>query len=292
MRAPAVAVEIIETIRSMQARSDAWRSAGETIALVPTMGAFHEAHLSLMREGRKRADRLVVSLFVNPTQFGPGEDYDAYPRDLEADLKATEGIGLDVLFHPSAGEMYSAGYATSVDVEGLTETLCGPSRPGHFRGVATVVAKLFQAVRPHVAVFGEKDFQQLAVIRRMAADLHFDIEIVGMPIVREEDGLAMSSRNMYLSADERKTALSLSRSLDVARRMIADGECDALAIVERLRKEIESAGPCTIDYVSVADPETVAYKTTVDGPVLVALAVKVGRARLIDNTVVAPPASP
>lgn len=292
MRAPAVAVEIIETVRSMQARSDAWRSAGETIALVPTMGAFHEAHLSLMREGRRRADRLVVSLFVNPTQFGPGEDYDAYPRDLEADLKATEGIGLDVLFHPSAGEMYPAGNATSVEVEELTETLCGPSRPGHFRGVATVVAKLFQAVRPHVALFGEKDFQQLAVIRRMAADLHFEIEIVGMPIVREEDGLAMSSRNMYLSADERKTALSLSRSLDIARRMIADGERDALAIVERLRKEIESAGPCTIDYVSVADPETMAYKATVDGPVLVALAVKVGRARLIDNTVVAPPASP
>ena len=292
MRAPAVAVEIIETVRSMQARSDAWRSAGETIALVPTMGAFHEAHLSLMREGRRRADRLVVSLFVNPTQFGPGEDYDAYPRDLEADLKSTDGIGLDVLFHPSAGEMYPAGYATSVEVEELTETLCGPNRPGHFRGVATVVAKLFQAVRPHVAVFGEKDFQQLAVIRRMAADLHFEIEIVGMPIVREEDGLAMSSRNMYLSADERKTALSLSRSLDIACRMIADGERDAPAIVERLRKEIESAGPCTIDYVSVADPETMAYKTTVDGPVLVVLAVKVGRARLIDNTVVAPPASP
>ncbi len=292
MRAPAVAVEIIETVRSMQARSDAWRSAGETIALVPTMGAFHEAHLSLMREGRRRADRLVVSLFVNPTQFGPGEDYDAYPRDLVADLKATEGIGLDVLFHPLAGEMYPAGYATSVEVEELTETLCGPSRPGHFRGVATVVAKLFQAVRPHVALFGEKDFQQLAVIRRMAADLHFEIEIVGIPIVREKDGLAMSSRNMYLSADERKTALSLSRSLDIARRMIADGERDALLIVERLQKEIESAGPCTIDYVSVADPETMAYKTTVDGPVLVALAVKVGRARLIDNTVVAPPASP
>lgn len=292
MRAPAVAVEIIETVRSMQARSDAWRSAGETIALVPTMGAFHEAHLSLMREGRRRADRLVVSLFVNPTQFGPGEDYDAYPRDLEADLKAAEGIGLDVLFHPLAGEMYPAGYATSVEVEELAETLCGPSRPGHFRGVATVVAKLFQAVRPHVALFGEKDFQQLAVIRRMAADLHFEIEIVGIPIVREKDGLAMSSRNMYLSADERKTALSLSRSLDIARRMIADGERDALLIVERLRKEIESAGPCTIDYVSVADPETMAYKATVDGPVLVALAVKVGRARLIDNTVVAPPASP
>ena len=292
MRTPAVAVEIIETVRSMQARSEVWRSAGETIALVPTMGAFHEAHLSLMREGRKRADRLVVSLFVNPTQFGPGEDYEAYPRDLEADIKVTEGIGLDVLFHPSAGEMYPAGYATHVEVEGLGETLCGPSRPGHFRGVATVVAKLFQAVRPHVAVFGEKDFQQLAVIRRMAADFHFEIEIVGMPIVREEDGLAMSSRNMYLSADERKTALSLSRSLGVARRMIADGERDAKAIVERLRKEIDAAGPCTIDYVSVADPETMAYKATVDGPVLVALAVKVGRARLIDNTVVAPPASP
>jgi pantoate--beta-alanine ligase len=292
MRARAVAVEIIETVRSMQARSDAWRAAGETIALVPTMGAFHEAHLSLMRDGRRRADRLVVSLFVNPTQFGPGEDYEAYPRELEADLKAIEGIGVDVVFHPSAEEMYSEGHATHVGVEVLTETLCGPSRPGHFRGVATVVAMLFQAVKPHVAVFGEKDFQQLAVIRRMVADLHFDIEIVGMPIVREADGLAMSSRNLYLSAEEREAALSLSRSLDVARRMIIDGERDVETIVDRLRNEIESAGPCAIDYVSVADPETMAYKATVDGPVLVALAVKVGRARLIDNTVVAPPASP
>ncbi|MFQ6671787.1 MAG: pantoate--beta-alanine ligase [Candidatus Tectimicrobiota bacterium] len=284
-------MEMIETVRTMQARSAEWRGAGQTIALVPTMGAFHEAHLSLMREGRRRADRLVVSLFVNPTQFGPGEDYEAYPRDLEGDLRAIEGIGVDVLYCPSAEEMYPAGYATYVEVENLTDTLCGPSRPGHFRGVSTVVAKLFQAVKPHVAVFGEKDFQQLAVIRRMVADLHFEIEIVGMPIVREGDGLAMSSRNLYLSVEERQTALGLGRSLEVARRMILDGETDVATIVETLRAHIEGAGSCTIDYVAVADPETMALQETVDGPVLVALAVRVGRARLIDNTVVAPPAS-
>lgn len=286
-----MSVEIIETVRAMQARSEEWRAAGETVALVPTMGAFHEAHLNLMWEGRRRADRLVVSLFVNPTQFGPGEDYEAYPRNLEADLKATEDIGLDVLYHPSAEEMYPEGYASYVEVEGLTDTLCGPSRPGHFRGVATVVAKLFTAVKPHVAIFGEKDFQQLAVIRRMVADLHLEIEIVGMPIVREADGLAMSSRNLYLSAEERRTALGLSSSLVIARQMILDGERDVQTIEEKLRSHIEAAGPCTIDYVAVADQETMALKETIDGPLLIALAVRVGPARLIDNTVIEPPAS-
>lgn len=283
--------KVIETVSEMQALSEGWRQEGKRVALVPTMGAFHEAHLSLMREGRLLGDRLVVSIFVNPTQFGPGEDYEAYPRDLESDLKAIEGIGVDVVFHPSAAEMYPDGYSTYVEVEGLTETLCGASRPGHFRGVTTVVAKLFQAVRPHVAVFGEKDFQQLAVIRRMTRDLHFEIEIVGMPIVREADGLAMSSRNMYLSAEERQTALGLSRSLEVARRLVASGQRDAASIEKELRAFIEGAGPCRIDYVAVADPETMESKDIVDGPVLVALAVKVGRARLIDNTVIEPIAS-
>lgn len=286
-----MSVEIIETVRAMQARSEEWRAAGETVALVPTMGAFHEAHLNLMWEGRRRADRLVVSLFVNPTQFGPGEDYEAYPRNLEADLKATEDIGLDVLYHPTAEEMYPEGYASYVEVEGLTDTLCGPSRPGHFRGVVTVVIKLFTAVKPHVAIFGEKDFQQLAVIRRMVADLHLEIEIVGMPIVREADGLAMSSRNLYLSAEERRTALGLSSSLVIARQMILDGERDVQTIEEKLRSHIEAAGPCTIDYVAVADQETMALKETIDGPLLIALAVRVGPARLIDNTVIEPPAS-
>ena len=285
-----MSVEIIETVRAMQARSEEWRAAGETVALVPTMGAFHEAHLNLMREGRRRADRLVVSLFVNPTQFGPGEDYEAYPRNLEADLKAIEDIGADVLYHPSAEEMYPKGYASYVEVEGLTDTLCGPNRPGHFRGVATVVAKLFTAVKPHVAIFGEKDFQQLAVIRRMVADLHLEIEIVGVPIVREADGLAMSSRNLYLSAEERRTALGLSSSLVIARQMILDGERDVQTIEEKLSSHIEAAGPCTIDYVAVADLETMALKETIDGPLLIALAVKVGSARLIDNTVIEPPA--
>jgi pantoate--beta-alanine ligase len=242
----------------------------------------------LMREGRRRADKLVVSLFVNPTQFGPGEDYEAYPRDLEGDLKALEGIGVDVVFHPTEGEMYPEGQATLVEVERLTDTLCGVSRPGHFRGVATVVAKLFLAVKPDIAVFGEKDFQQLAVIRRLAKDLLLEVEIVGLPIVREEDGLAMSSRNLYLTDEERRTALGLSGSLELAREMILGGERDVETIVGKLRSHIEGSGPCKVDYVAVADPETMALKDTVDGPVLVALAVRVGRARLIDNTVIVP----
>lgn len=286
-----MSIQVVEKVGSMQALSNRWRQEDQTIALVPTMGAFHEAHLSLMREGRRRADKLVVSLFVNPTQFGPGEDYEAYPRDLESDLKAVEEIGVDVVFHPSVKEMYPEGHATFVEVERLTETLCGVSRPVHFRGVATVVAKLFLAVKPHVAIFGEKDFQQLAVIRRLTRDLLFDIEIVGLPIVREEDGLAMSSRNLYLSADERLTALGLSSSLELARQMVLEGERDAGTIVREIRSHIEGRGPCQIDYVAVADPETIALKDTVDGPVLVALAVKVGRARLIDNAVIVPKAS-
>jgi pantoate--beta-alanine ligase len=288
VRALELTVKVIETVKEMQALADEWRGAGQTIALVPTMGAFHEAHLGLMREGRRRADKLVVSLFVNPTQFCPGEDYEAYPRELESDVKAVEGIGVDVIFHPSVEEMYPEGHATFVEVGGLTETLCGPGRPGHFRGVTTVVAKLYLAVKPHVVIYGEKDFQQLAVIRRMTKDLLFDIETVGLPIVREEDGLAMSSRNLYLSDEERKAALSLSQSLGLAHEMVHAGERDVGKIVEVLRAHIEGAGPCQIDYVAVADPETMALKNTVDGQVLVALAVKVGQARLIDNTVITP----
>lgn len=283
-----MSIKVVETIAEMQEKADGWRREGKTIALVPTMGAFHEAHLSLMREGRRRGDKLVVSIFVNPTQFGPGEDYEAYPRDLASDIEAVEGIGVDVVFHPSVEEMYPQGHSTFVEVERLTESLCGPSRPGHFRGVATVVAKLYVAVKPHVAVFGEKDFQQLAVLRRMTRDLLFDIEVVGMPIVREEDGLAMSSRNLYLSSEERKTALGLSQSLELARQLVHDGERKVETIKQRLSAHIESQGPCRIDYVAVADLETMAYKEIVDGPVLVALAVKVGRARLIDNTVIVP----
>ncbi len=281
-------LEVVETVREMQALSDRWRAAGQTIALVPTMGAFHEAHLSLMREGRRRADKLVVSIFVNPTQFAPGEDYEAYPRDLEGDMRYIEGIGVNAVFAPSVEEMYPEGHSTFAQVEGLTETLCGPSRPGHFRGVTTVVAKLYLAVKPHVAIYGEKDFQQLAVLRRMTRDMLFDIDVVGLPIVREADGLAMSSRNLYLTDAERETALGLSRSLELARSMILGGETDAETIVQALRSYIEGSGPCRIDYVAVADPETMALKDSVDGPVLVALAVKVGRARLIDNTVVVP----
>src|SRR6266568_7108867 len=196
-------MEIIESIQEMQTRAVAWRAAGKSIALAPTMGYLHDGHASLMQEGRRRADILVASIFVNPSQFGAGEDFDSYPRDLERDSRIAAGAGVDVIFAPKASEMYPAGYQSWVDVERLTLPLCGASRPGHFRGVTTVVCKLFAIVMPHVALFGKKDYQQLAVIRRMTADLNLPVEIVGMPIVREADDLAMSSRNAYLSQDER-----------------------------------------------------------------------------------------
>ena len=218
-------METITDVIEMQERCLAHRKEGRRLAFVPTMGYLHEGHLSLLRAGRERGDILVLSIFVNPTQFGVNEDLDAYPRDLERDSDLARSAGVDLLFTPSAASMYPAGYATYVDVGGLTETLCGASRPGHFRGVTTVVTKLFSIVQPHLALFGQKDFQQLAVIRRMTLDLNLPVEIVGMPIVREPDGLAMSSRNVYLSQEEHRQALALSRALATARRLAAGRAC-------------------------------------------------------------------
>lgn len=272
----------------MQARSDRSRREGKTIVFVPTMGYLHEGHLSLMREGLQHGDDLVVSIFVNPTQFGPGEDLDQYPRDLERDIELTRQEGVHAIFAPDEKEVYGPRYQTYVSLEKLPDHLCGISRPIHFKGVATVVAKLFNIVKPHIAVFGQKDFQQLIVIRQMVQDLNFDIKIVGAPIVREPDGLAMSSRNTYLTSEQRMSALSLSKSLQNARRRVENGEKDASQIIEAASELINSHPETMIDYIAVCDPETLDDVQTIQKPVLMALAVKVGTTRLIDNMILEP----
>jgi len=274
----------------MQEKAREIRSRGQTIAFVPTMGFLHEGHASLLREGRNRADILVLSIFVNPTQFGAGEDFEAYPRNLERDSLIAQEAGVDCIFAPCAREMYPEGYQTRVHVENLTLPLCGASRPGHFQGVTTVVAKLCNIVMPHVAFFGEKDFQQLAVIRRMVSDLNMDMEIVGMPIIREADGLAMSSRNRYLAPDERKRATSLFESLCLAAELVARGERSAAAIAGKMRAVIGAVQPARIDYVALADPETLEPVEEIGGPTLAAVAAVIGRTRLIDNLLLQPPA--
>ena len=275
----------IETVEEMQVLSESIRMAGHTVGLVPTMGFFHEGHLELMRVARRYSDTIVVSLFVNPTQFGEGEDLTAYPRDLDGDLAKARDVGVDCVFVPSAEDMYPEGYQTEVRVRHLTRHLCGLSRPGHFDGVTTVVAKLFHMVKPHLAVFGQKDYQQLAVISRMVRDLNMDIEIIGVPTVREPDGLAMSSRNSYLSVEERESALSLSRSLTLARDMMTQGERNAATLREAVEKEIQSRPFTRIDYVRLCDPNTLEELETIENEALLALAVQVGKARLIDNCI-------
>lgn len=273
---------------------EAARARGLRVGFVPTMGALHEGHLALAREAKKRASFVVVSIFVNPTQFGPNEDLARYPRDLEGDVGKLEGV--DVVFAPEPGAMYPAGERTRVRVDELTAHLCGPHRPGHFEGVTTIVAKLFAIVGPSVAVFGKKDFQQLAVIRRMATDLFFPVEVVGYPIVREADGLAMSSRNAYLSAEERQRALSLSRGLSAAARAFANGERSAGAL-RRLARDAIEPNATSIDYVSVADLDAlVPFPDDARTPdrALLAVACRVGGTRLIDNIVLGedPPPAP
>jgi pantoate--beta-alanine ligase len=267
----------------MQTLAASWRSRGRTIAFVPTMGYFHQGHLSLMRYGRQAGDRLVVSLFVNPTQFGPTEDLNRYPRDLARDVGLAESVGVDVIYTPGVEEMYPQGYQTYVTVEDLSAGLCGASRPGHFRGVATVVLKLFHQVRPHVAVFGEKDYQQLAVIRRMVRDLDLEVEVVGQPIVREEDGLAMSSRNTYLSPEDRGRALCLYRGLCAARDLAAAGEREADRLVAAAREIIARTPHTRLDYLSLVDPETLKPVPRLQGAARLLAAAWVGGTRLIDN---------
>ena len=278
-------MKILESPAQMQQFAETARLRGDRIALVPTMGYLHEGHLSLMREGRRRASLLVASLFVNPTQFGPREDLASYPRDLDRDCRLMESVPVDVLFAPQADSMYPAGSQTWVDVTEVTRGLCGGSRPGHFRGVTTVVAKLFNIVKPHLALFGAKDYQQLCAVRQMVRDLNFDVEIVPMPTVREADGLAMSSRNAYLSAGERGTALSLSRALEAARKAFARGERHPGVLARAARAELDREERVAVEYVEVRDAATLQEMTVVSAPAVVAVAARVGRTRLIDNVV-------
>ncbi len=276
-------METITDIVAMQTRCLAARTSGQRIAFVPTMGYLHAGHAALLREGRRRGDLLALSIFVNPAQFGANEDLDRYPRDLPRDLAIAREAGVDLVWTPAPAEIYPAGHATWVNVEGLTEGLCGASRPGHFRGVTTVVCKLFNVVQPGVALFGEKDFQQLAVIRRMTQDLNLPIEIVGLPIVREPDGLAMSSRNVYLSAAQRQQALVLAQALARARQLAAAGMCAAGPLLAELRGMIEARPEARIDYLQICHQATLREQDRVDRDSVLLLAVFVGATRLIDN---------
>jgi pantoate--beta-alanine ligase len=278
-------MEIIKSVQHMQERSEALRLAGHRLALVPTMGFLHEGHLEIMRVGKTHGDTLMISIFVNPTQFGPTEDYGKYPRDPEGDLDKACRVGVDVVFMPSPEEMYRPGSQTTVHVERLTQYLCGISRPGHFDGVTTVVAKLFHITRPHVAIFGQKDYQQLAVIRRMVSDLNMGIQIIGAPTFREPDGLAMSSRNSYLSPEERRSALCLKEALDLANKMFREGEKEAPVVKEAIESLIQSYPFTVIDYVSLCHPVTLEEVQTLGDETLLALAVRVGKTRLIDNCI-------
>lgn len=279
-------MEIIRDIAGIRRFVAAQRQQGKRIGLVPTMGYLHEGHLSLVQVARDRAEIVIMSIFVNPLQFGVNEDLDRYPRDLERDSRLAEAAGVAAIFSPSAEEMYPPGFCTAVEVEKLTEGLCGRSRPGHFRGVTTVVCKLFNCVQPEVAVFGQKDAQQAAIIRKMTSDLNLPVEIIVAPIVREEDGLAMSSRNVYLTAAERQAALVLSRSLQLARQMVARGEREAGRLRQAISEMISSEPAAKIDYVEIVGAADLAPVEQLSSSTLIAVAVRFGTTRLIDNVVV------
>jgi len=278
--------EIFRDPRAMRAKAEDLRRDGHRIAVVPTMGALHDGHLALVRAARGKADVVILTIFVNPTQFGPNEDLAKYPRDEAGDLAKARAAGIDLAFCPEVAAMYPPGSQTFVEVRGLQQPLCGASRPGHFAGVATIVAKLFHITQPHLAVFGEKDYQQLAILRRMTRDLDFDIEIASVPIVREADGVALSSRNAYLSADQRVTARALSAGLAAAERAHGAGERGAAALVAAARAPIEAAAGARIDYVELRDAVELTAIETVERPAVLAMAVFVGSTRLIDNRVI------
>lgn len=276
-------LQCVETIAEVRAQVKAWRKAGLTVGLVPTMGYLHAGHQSLIERAARDNDRVVVSDFVNPIQFGPQEDLQSYPRDLARDSALCEKAGASLLFHPAVEEMYAPDCTTSVQMRGITESLCGKSRPVHFGGVCTVVAKLFNIVKPDRAYFGQKDAQQLLVIRRMVRDLNFDIQIVGCPIIREADGLAMSSRNTYLSSDERQAAPVLHRALEAGRQLAESGEKSAERIRSTIRNVLAEEPLAAPEYVEVVDTQTVQPVETLEKPVLCAIAVRIGKTRLIDN---------
>lgn len=281
-------MKIFNTIADVRNFVRDHKAIGKTVGLVPTMGFLHDGHLSLARQAKEECDLVVMSIFVNPLQFGPSEDYDKYPRNLQGDAELAETAGVDAIFAPAVREMYPHKQLTFVEVEGVTENLCGASRPGHFRGVATVVAKLFNIVQPDKAFFGQKDAQQVRVVQQMVKDLNMPVEIVRCPIVREKDGLAMSSRNVYLSAEERRQALSINRSLREAEKMFANGERSANAIAEKVRSIIASEPLAEIDYVKIVDLESLSDSSRIDGEALLAVAVRFGETRLIDNTILRP----
>ena len=276
-------MKVIEYIHEMKEASQALRAEGNKISFVPTMGYLHQGHLSLLKKGRDVGDLLVMSIFVNPAQFAKGEDFERYPRDFERDKKMCESESVDILFLPNAREIYPDGYQTYVEVEGVTKNLCGTSRPGHFRGVATVVTKLFNIVRPHYAIFGEKDFQQLVTIKRLALDLDMDVDVIGMPIVREADGLAMSSRNSYLGQEERAAAGSIYRAIQRSKEVFDEGERSAGILLNEARKVVEISPLIEPEYVKLVNMGTMEEVDRVENEALLAIAVRIGKTRLIDN---------
>ena len=281
-----IGLVIVEKVKDMKELSKKYLKENKTIGFVPTMGFLHEGHLSLVRRAREENDIVVVSIFVNPTQFGPNEDYESYPRDLERDVKLLKELNVDVVFHPPVEEMYPKDFSTYVEETKLSRYLCGKSRPGHFRGVCTIVTKLFNIVHPTRAYFGQKDAQQFRVIKRMVRDLNMDVELVECPIVREHDGLAMSSRNIYLSDDERVQALALYNSLKLAENLIKSGERDAGVVKSAMKEFLSRYDKVKIDYVEIVDEETLEPVKHIEGKVIVAIACWVGKARLIDNVIV------
>ena len=278
-------MKVVGTIKEVRELVKEWKKNGETVGFVPTMGYLHEGHGSLITKARENNDKVVVSIFVNPMQFGPTEDLDSYPRDLEKDSKFCESLGADLIFHPEPEEMYHDDFSSYVDMSVLTEELCGLSRPVHFRGVCTVVTKLFNIVQPDNAYFGQKDAQQLAIIKHMVHDLNMDINVVGCPIVREEDGLAKSSRNTYLSPEERKAALILSKTVKLAKELIDAGEKDADVVVAKMKENIETEPMAKIDFVKAVNGLTMQQQKEIKAPMLIAMAVYIGKTRLIDNMI-------
>lgn len=276
-------MKIVTTIEEAKEQVREWKSQGLTVGLVPSMGYLHEGHASLMKAAVSQMDRVAVSVFVNPTQFGPNEDYDSYPRDLDHDIAVCEEQEVDMIFHPSVEEMYGKNYNTYVTMETLGDELCGKSRPIHFRGVCTVVTKLFNILTPDKAFFGQKDAQQLAIIKRMVKDLNMNLEVVGCPIIREDDGLAKSSRNTYLNPEERKAALILSKTIFMGQKMVEQGERDVKTLLDAMKANIETEPLAKIDYVEVVDGETMQKVEKIEDSVLVAMAVYIGNTRLIDN---------
>jgi len=279
-------MRIITSITEMQQQADRFRQEGKSIGLVPTMGYLHEGHLSLIREAKKRSNVVVMSIYVNPIQFSPNEDLEDYPRDFKRDVELAQAAGCDIIFYPDSNQVYPGEYLTYVNVEEITGVLCGISRPTHFRGVTTIVAKLFNIVKPHLAVFGQKDAQQALVIKRMVADLNFDIKIIMAPIVRERDGLAMSSRNTYLSQGQRNQAAALSQALFEAKEKIVEGERNAAILKKLISSRLENLSDGEIDYIEIVETTLLSPVQTLAGEILVALAVKIGKTRLIDNIII------